>query len=532
MIEIDDHQLLAEFARDDYQAAFATLVERYVNLVYSVALRQTRNTHAAQEVTQAVFILLARKAGKLSPRTVVSGWLCQTARLTSANYLRTEYRRSQREHEAFMQSQVDDKTTDETWQSIAPLLDDALGKLGERDRNAIILRFLENKSLAQVGNVFGVSDDAAKMRVNRALEKLRKIFRNRGVTLTGTLIIDAVSANSVQTAPVGLEATITAMAVKGAMISATITTLMNGTMKTMTWLKLKFAAGVSITIIAVAGITTVALSEIGVADDGTTVGVILKKSMDAYASLTSYRSTGTIVSEMSGNKTTTKFNVVLARPDLYRIDWIQTHASLTSKGAVWSAGDGDFLQIENLNPQKQKNMEMAIASATGVSGGAAASIPGTFFNMNWGNSLKPLLLGQKQESAQVGGVDCYVLTTKVGGDGTLTIWIGKSDFLIHQIQQTSFTAPSLSNSQIKEKLITENNPSTSQANALTRKEIARAKARERSDKLRSLAAAGKLTEESIVQATPPAAGSTERVTIQTYENIIVNHEISPEDLSR
>lgn len=528
---MDDHQLLAEFARNDCQTAFTTLVERYVNLVYSVGLRQTRNASAAQEIIQTVFIILARKAGNLSQRAVVSGWLYQTARLTSANYLRTEYRRARREHEAFMQSQFDERTTDETWRRIAPLLDDALGKLGDRDRNAIVLRFLENKSLAQVGHVLGSSQAAAKMRVNRALEKLRKIFSNCGVTLTGTLIVESVLSNSVQAAPVGLAATISTSVAEGTMISVT-TTLMKGTMKTMTWLKLKFAAGVCVTLLVAAGVAAVAMSESGSSDDGTTVGDMLKKSMDAYASLTTYQSAGTIVSEINGDKNTTQFNVILARPDIYRIDWVQKHGISMSVGAVWNVGNGDFLQIENLKPQIQKNMETAIASASGVSSGAAASIPGTFFEMNWGNSLKPLLLGEKQKSSKVGGVDCYVLKTQVGGDGTITVWIGKKDSLIHQIRQTSLVAPSQSNSQISKNLVTENKQPTPQAIAETRKEIARAKARERSAKIRSLAAAGKLTEESIVQATPPALGSFERVTIQTYENIIVNNEISSKDIAR
>ena len=104
MPELDDHELLAEFARTESEAAFAALVARYVNLVYSTALRFAGNPHHAQEITQAVFIILARKAGKLSPRAVLSGWLYQTARLTAANFMKGEIRRQHREQEAYMQS--------------------------------------------------------------------------------------------------------------------------------------------------------------------------------------------------------------------------------------------------------------------------------------------------------------------------------------------------------------------------------------------------------------------------------------------
>ena len=150
----------------------------------------------------------------------------------------------------------------DAWLQIAPLLDDALGRLGERDRHAIVLRFFENKSLEEVGAALGASEDAAKMRVNRALEKLRKIFSKRGVVLTATLIAGAVSANSVQAAPVGLAMTISAMAVKGSVVAASITTLVQGTMKIMTWMKLKLAACVGIGLIVVVGASTIILAQI------------------------------------------------------------------------------------------------------------------------------------------------------------------------------------------------------------------------------------------------------------------------------
>ena len=104
MTELDDHELLAEYARTESEAAFAALVARYVNLVYSAALRFTGNPHHAEEITQAVFIILARKAGGLRRGTVLSGWLYQTARLTAANFVKGEIRRQRREQEAYMQS--------------------------------------------------------------------------------------------------------------------------------------------------------------------------------------------------------------------------------------------------------------------------------------------------------------------------------------------------------------------------------------------------------------------------------------------
>ena len=113
-----------------------------------------------------------------------------------------------------MQSLLNEPEPD-VWPQIAPLLDAAMARLGEKDRNAIVLRFFENKSLGEVGRALGASEDAAKMRVNRALEKLRKFFTKRGVALSGAVIAGAVSANSVHAAPVGLAITVTAAAAKG-----------------------------------------------------------------------------------------------------------------------------------------------------------------------------------------------------------------------------------------------------------------------------------------------------------------------------
>src|SRR5215510_2427859 len=129
----------------------------------------------------------------------------------------------------------------EVWPQIAPLLDDAMAKLCEKDRDAVVLRFLEGKSLHAVGAVLGVSEDAAKMRVNRAMEKLRRIFSKRGVTLTTALITGAMSANSVQAAPVGLAVTVMAVAAKGAAVGSSTLLLVKGALKLMAWIKAKTA---------------------------------------------------------------------------------------------------------------------------------------------------------------------------------------------------------------------------------------------------------------------------------------------------
>jgi RNA polymerase sigma factor (sigma-70 family) len=214
---------------------------RHVDKVYSVALRYTRNVHAAEEITKAVFVILTRKANKLSQHAVLSGWLYETTRLTALTFIRSEIRRARREQEAHMQATLNGdgdasspSNEDTIWPHIAPLLDDVLAGLSSADRHAIVLRYFDGNSLGEVGAAMGASEDAAKKRVTRAVEKLRGFFTKRGVTLTATVLTAAISANSVQAAPLGLAATVTAGAVKGTLISATLTTLVKTTMKTMT----------------------------------------------------------------------------------------------------------------------------------------------------------------------------------------------------------------------------------------------------------------------------------------------------------
>lgn len=210
--------LVREFAQSNSEQAFATLVSRQVNLVYSVALRQVRDPHLAQEITQGVFIILARKAKSLSRKTILSGWLCRTARYVSAHTLRDQRRRQFRERESQMQSTLNEP--EGAWHQIAPVLDEALTYLGEKEHDAVVLRFFDGKELKQVGAAMGTTEDAARMRVNRGLEKLRQFFSKKGVTLSTTAIAGAVAANSVQAAPAGLVAVITAAAFSGTTITA------------------------------------------------------------------------------------------------------------------------------------------------------------------------------------------------------------------------------------------------------------------------------------------------------------------------
>jgi RNA polymerase sigma factor (sigma-70 family) len=245
-----DRELLSEYAAAGSGRAFATLVERHLDLVYSAARRQVRSAALAEEVAQSVFIDLARRAGSIPDATPLVAWLHVVSRRTAIDVIRRESRRLSREQEAAALGETM-KSNPPAWDGIEPLLDEAVESLDAADRAAILLRYFENKSLREVGAALGTSEDTAQKRVSRAVDELRRFLLRRGVAVSAAGLSADLSAHALLPAPAGLGATIAnAATLTGVAAAATLKTSSAIVMTTLQ----KTAVVAAFVIVAGAGI--------------------------------------------------------------------------------------------------------------------------------------------------------------------------------------------------------------------------------------------------------------------------------------
>ena len=206
---VEDNQLIRQYAAERSEPAFAELVRRHLKMVYAAALRQVNgDTHLAEDVAQTVFTDFARKARKLQHNRCIAGWLFTSARFAGANAVRSEARRRAREQAVVAMNQILPNAND-GWNELRPVIDEALGELGDSDREAIVLRYFESCEFSLVGAALGVSENAARMRVERALEKLRAVLQKRGLAATDAALGAALAHSPGAAAPVELAARIT-----------------------------------------------------------------------------------------------------------------------------------------------------------------------------------------------------------------------------------------------------------------------------------------------------------------------------------
>jgi RNA polymerase sigma factor (sigma-70 family) len=263
---VTDWELLREYALRRSERAFAEVVSRHIDMVHSAAVRQVRDPHLAEDVAQAVFIILARKAGSLPQETVISAWLLTTTRYAAANAMRMRMRRDRHERNAGEQMKVGWDTFVRRhaaasrgggeWDDVAPVLDGAVAKLGKADRQALVLRYFEQKSLRDVGQAMGLSEDAAKKRVSRAVYKLRGLMmKNDKVTMPALALMALLSANTVQAAPAELSSKVTAAAMAaeaGEFVPPIPMEIAKSTGMYMTWTAVRWmVAAIILTLIGV-----------------------------------------------------------------------------------------------------------------------------------------------------------------------------------------------------------------------------------------------------------------------------------------
>jgi len=246
-----DARLLREYTELGADAAFTELVRRHTNLVYSAALRQVESPDIASEITQSVFLDLARRAKVLAPRLAgeasLAGWLCRCARNLSLNHRRDDFRRLNRERQA-MDQILAAADPEPDWPKLSRVLDAAMSGLEEADYDALVLRFYQNQDFRTIGAAIGVSDDAAQKRVSRALEKLRELLARSGVRTTVAALAVVIPANAIQAAPAGLAAAISTAAISGtafasAAVAATKTIVMTTLQKTLVAASIAVLAG-------------------------------------------------------------------------------------------------------------------------------------------------------------------------------------------------------------------------------------------------------------------------------------------------
>src|SRR6266566_751197 len=252
-----DWELIRAYVEQRSEDAFTQLVQRYVNLVYSSAVRQVQSADLAQDVTQAVFLLLARKGGEFRPGTVLAGWLFRTTRFIAARAMRADQRRKRREEESANMTTPTPQTDSDAlqWDQIAPLLDQAIATLPEMDRQAVLLRFLARKPFREVGQVLGLEEQATKKRVSRALEKLRVFFRKKGVMLNTAALTAGFADRAAQAAPASLVPQIAAALHAGASSVSTAAALVEAAQRSVFFAKSRVALGWGLVVVIFVGLS-------------------------------------------------------------------------------------------------------------------------------------------------------------------------------------------------------------------------------------------------------------------------------------
>ncbi len=478
-----DRQLLRQFTQHNSQEAFAALTARYLSLVYSTCRRELGDADLAEDVTQAVFLILARKAPSLRREVVLSGWLFQTARFAARNARTQETRRKAYEQKAADTLREQQMETEDAWTDIEPLLNQSLAGLRDAERECVLLRFFQGMSFAEAGAALGLSEDAARKRVTRSLEKMRQFFVKNGVIVPSAALTVLLTTHAAKAAPIGLAPAIaksTAGVLAGHTATAALTgshayQLSEGVMKAMKIVQVKIAVGITTSAVigfgfyAASRAMTVAAPHhpasllltvpkpghvLQAVPGGTlTAGQIAERCRATYASLTTYQGTSTVndqtilggtphdyqatasIQFVRPGKISAQGTDMSGHPFSYVSDGVtteQTYPTLVDWGHRWQKVSGD---------EKTSSTEAAIAGVTGTAAWAATTVPALLIGETWGYAL-PLtprgVLDRDVREDAVDGQSCYVLTAHsatiqpVNKTETGSLWIDERTFLVRR----------------------------------------------------------------------------------------------------
>lgn len=251
-----DRELIGQYVESASQQAFGDLVRRHAGWVYACARRKVRDAHSAEDVTQAVFILLSQNAKKLQGYQRLTAWLFKATHYCSANVLKQQARRHRHEREAAMRQQLATAGGPANWEEIWPVLDEAVRKLRSADREAVLLRFYQGMSLSELAGAIGTGEDAAKKRVQRAVERLRGLLAKKGVTARVGALGMVMTEKVTEAAPAGLVDTLVATSAAGGGGAGSAGVIAKGALKMMVWANMKVAAAILFGAGAVSGVGT------------------------------------------------------------------------------------------------------------------------------------------------------------------------------------------------------------------------------------------------------------------------------------
>jgi len=344
-VKMTDFELLRQYVEHRSESAFAELVARHMGLVYSAAMRQVADSHLAQDVAQGVFINLARSAGRIKSSTVIAGWLLTATRYLSLDAKKLEGRRQRHERKAAMSESYLDRDEASDWEIVAPVLDEAIAKLGERNRDALTLRYFQNKSVKEVAASLRITEDAAKQRISRAVAQLRSLLLARGVRIGAGALVALVAANAVQAYPVELVGKTVATATAA---SPVVPFTISGVLKMIALHKVKAAVLALVLFTSIFAISA-AKNDNETKDDADRVQAILKKARAALDKADSFSATLDVVETggAGGGRNHRTATVGLRKPNLARITY------LNAAGAPLRTEISDGRQLYILyNPEK------------------------------------------------------------------------------------------------------------------------------------------------------------------------------------